>query len=315
MRNLLHLSSQPSLRSLSESHLIAPPSGDGGADDDDAVGHFAEEVCFSAPIEIPLSPASSSRQLIRGSKRVRGGDPFSDESPEAVERGAPNGFDFEQPEASIASKLKPTIVVIHPRAVFRDCFARCLEVSYQDHHVYSFASVEDWRGSTEPLASAPAVVIIVVESGDASSLIDLQSLDSATGKTSFVVVSDVDDVDHIVRTLKRGARGYIPSNLPFNVAVEAVRLVEAGGIFVPASSFVDREPPPAPVKPQVTLTERQTAVLEAIRHGKANKQIAYELNMSEHTVKVHLRHIMRKLKVRNRTEAAISSKSLISSKD
>ena len=52
-------------------------------------------------------------------------------------------------------------------------------------------------------------------------------------------------------------------------------------------------------------------VVEEIRHGKANKQIAYELNMSEHTVKVHLRHIMRKLKARNRTEVAVLSSSLL----
>ena len=43
----------------------------------------------------------------------------------------------------------------------------------------------------------------------------------------------------------------------------------------------------------------------------ANKQIAYELNMSEHTVKVHLRHIMRKLKARNRTEVAVLSGNLV----
>jgi DNA-binding NarL/FixJ family response regulator len=157
----------------------------------------------------------------------------------------------------------------------------------------------------------PAVAIIVVESGDASSLADLELLETAPEKMPVIVVSDSDDVDHIVRTLKRGARGYIPSSLPFNIAVEAVRLVEAGGVFVPASSFVDREQSPAHAKPGVTWTERQLAVIEEIRQGKANKQIAYELNMSEHTVKVHLRHIMRKLKARNRTEVAIFSESVV----
>jgi len=52
------------------------------------------------------------------------------------------------------------------------------------------------------------------------------------------------------------------------------------------------------------LTTRQLAVLEAVRRGKANKIIAYELNMCESTVKVHLRNIMKKLRARNRTEAA-----------
>lgn len=226
-------------------------------------------------------------------------------------RYTPEGLEVEQPDDSIAPNLKPVIVVIHPRAMFRDCFARCLEIAYDDHYVYSFSSVADWRGSTDPLALAAAIAIVVVEPGDTSGLNDLQSFDGATEKTSFVVVSDIDDVDHIVRTLKRGARGYIPSSLPFNVAVEAVRLVEAGGVFVPASSFVDREQPAEPLKAGVTLTQRQMAVIEEIRHGKANKQIAYELKMSEHTVKVHLRHIMRKLNVRNRTEVAIASRALL----
>ena len=52
------------------------------------------------------------------------------------------------------------------------------------------------------------------------------------------------------------------------------------------------------------FTSRQAAVVEALRKGKANKIIAYELNMCESTVKVHVRSIMKKLKARNRTEVA-----------
>src|SRR4029077_8673075 len=123
------------------------------------------------------------------------------------------------------------------------------------------------------------------------------------------------DFDHIVGALKRGARGYIPSSLSFKVAVEAVRLVEAGGVFVPASSLADRDRHTAAPKGTVALTERQMMVLEEIRHGKANKQIAYALKMSEHTVKLHLRHIMRKLNARNRTEVAVLSETLLAAKD
>nr|WP_246482341.1 LuxR C-terminal-related transcriptional regulator [Methylopila capsulata] len=52
------------------------------------------------------------------------------------------------------------------------------------------------------------------------------------------------------------------------------------------------------------FTARQAAVVDALRQGKANKIIAYELNMRESTVKVHVRNIMRKLKAKNRTEVA-----------
>jgi DNA-binding NarL/FixJ family response regulator len=213
-----------------------------------------------------------------------------------------------------AAKLKPGIVVIHCRAVFRDCFVLCLEIAYKDHEIFSFASVAEWCSSKQPNALAAAVVIFVIESGDEFNAAGFELLESEAANIPVIIVSDIDDFDHIARALKSGVRGYIPTNLPFNIAVEAVRLVKAGGTFVPASSFIhDRSEQP---KASAPLTERQLKVIEEIRHGKANKQIAYELNMSEHTVKVHLRHIMRKLRARNRTEVAVLSEDLFArSKD
>jgi DNA-binding NarL/FixJ family response regulator len=55
------------------------------------------------------------------------------------------------------------------------------------------------------------------------------------------------------------------------------------------------------------FTPRQAAVLEAVQHGKANKVIAYELDLKESTVKVHVRNVMRKLGAHNRTELAVLS--------
>jgi DNA-binding NarL/FixJ family response regulator len=60
------------------------------------------------------------------------------------------------------------------------------------------------------------------------------------------------------------------------------------------------------------FTTRQLAVIAALRKGKANKIIAYELNMRESTVKVHVRNIMKKLKARNRTEVAYLANTMLS---
>ena len=205
--------------------------------------------------------------------------------------------------------VKPAILVIHPRAFFRDCFVRCLEVSYKSHHILAFASISAWRNSLEQDASLPSVIVFFVDGSNEASFTDLEFLESAAADTPVVIMSDIDDINYVVRALKGGARGYIPTSLPFNVAVEAVRLVEAGGTFVPVSSLeLDRDAHEATSKTNDILTERQMMVVEALCQGMANKQIAYELGMSEHTVKVHLRHIMRKLKVRNRTEVAVLTK-------
>ncbi|EGP07831.1 two component transcriptional regulator, LuxR family [Bradyrhizobiaceae bacterium SG-6C] len=203
---------------------------------------------------------------------------------------------------------KPGIVVIHPRTFFRDCFVRCLEISYKSHDIIAFANIYAWRASQDGTALNPSIIVFFVDGTDASSANDLQYLETAATNTPVIIVSDIDDVNYVVRALKGGARGYIPTSLSFNVAVEAVRLVEAGGTFVPVSSLAMDRSKETSVKTGDILTERQMMVVEALCQGMANKQIAYELGMSEHTVKVHLRHIMRKLRARNRTEVAVLTK-------
>jgi DNA-binding NarL/FixJ family response regulator len=126
-------------------------------------------------------------------------------------------------------------------------------------------------------------------------------------------------------------RGYIPTTFNPRVAVEAMRLVHAGGTFVPASALKqcgnghrrvqgDRsevdEPAAAPpvAAPGAEagngeallreLTPRQREVLRLLCEGKPNKIIAHALHMQEGTVKVHVRQIMKKLKATNRTQVA-----------
>ena len=210
-------------------------------------------------------------------------------------------------------RAKPAILLIYSRPFLRDCFARCLQSAYGDHAVFSFDSIVRWRSSAEALALTPSVAIIVIESADMESLAELEFLQEAPDQVPVIVVSDIEDADQIVRTMKSGVRGYIPTNLPFSIAVEAVRLVGAGGVFVPASSFVHRVQPSAPANQGVTLTKREMSVLEEIRRGTPNKLIAHRLEISEHTVKLHVRHIMTKLKARNRTEVAIRSRDIVAS--
>jgi DNA-binding NarL/FixJ family response regulator len=72
-------------------------------------------------------------------------------------------------------------------------------------------------------------------------------------------------------------------------------------------------PGAAPFPPTSGLvTARELAVVRAIQKGKSNKVIAYELNMCESTVKVHVRRIMKKLTAKNRTDVAIKSQSVLS---
>jgi DNA-binding NarL/FixJ family response regulator len=226
--------------------------------------------------------------------------------------GLQDSYNGDEEDPSSKESKKPGIVIIHRRTVFRDCLALCLQTAYVDHDVLSFSSIAEWLGSRNQ-STFDAVIIVVIDAINESSTADLELLKTNTVANPVVIVSDTDDLNHIVRILKTGVRGYIPTSLSFNVAVEALRLVKAGGVFIPASSFVPGDDEPLiGARNSALLTDRQMKVVEEIRHGKANKQIAYELKMSEHTVKVHLRHIMRKLKARNRTEVAVLSETLFS---
>jgi DNA-binding NarL/FixJ family response regulator len=126
-----------------------------------------------------------------------------------------------------------------------------------------------------------------------------------------VVLSDVDCPEAVLDAFESGARGYIPTtDTTLGLTLEIVRLVRAGGTFVPPSSLALRRtsrrdlPQPAAPVPAESFTPRQMAVLRHVKLGKANKMIARELEMSESTVKIHLRNIMKKMKAANRTEVA-----------
>ena len=131
-------------------------------------------------------------------------------------------------------------------------------------------------------------------------------------EASAVVLSDRDEVDEANRALAHGARGYIPTSVECEVAVAALRLIGAGGTFVPADALrstaakTDDQPEGGRQRRSdgLDLTPRELSVIDLLREGKPNKLIARQLDMQENTVKVHVHNILRKLNAGNRTHAA-----------
>jgi DNA-binding NarL/FixJ family response regulator len=128
---------------------------------------------------------------------------------------------------------------------------------------------------------------------------------------SLVVVSAFHDRETVVRALDLGALGFIPKSAPRDVMVNALRLVFAGGIYIPPEALgrASNEKQPIagrPVSPaDLGFTERQLEVLALIMQGKSNKAISRMLDVAEPTVKHHVTAILKALKVANRTEAVI----------
>ncbi|ASY66017.1 Transcriptional regulator, LuxR family (plasmid) [Sinorhizobium sojae CCBAU 05684] len=203
------------------------------------------------------------------------------------------------------------LLLLDHRTLDRECLAQCL-VSYGvGLEVLAFGSTEEWRRDEDV---HPPIAAVLVNIGgrkvtDPNIAGEIAGLVMEFRPTPVVVLADTDELSQILKALECGAKGYIPTTIGFDVCVEAVKLAHAGGIFVPASSVLAThkviDSGGTAQRPMAGMfTQRQEEVIRELRRGKANKIIAYELNLRESTVKVHIRNIMKKLKATNRTEVA-----------
>lgn len=140
-----------------------------------------------------------------------------------------------------------------------------------------------------------------------------------------IVLSGSEDVDLMRSLIDLGVLGFIPKAYSPDVMLSAIRLVLAGGIYIPplllANAQAQGWQPDTPAAPahdanrsidglRNLLTERQIDVMRLLSQGKPNKLIARDLGISEGTVKIHLAAIFRALNVRNRVEAVVASRKL-----
>jgi DNA-binding NarL/FixJ family response regulator len=153
-------------------------------------------------------------------------------------------------------------------------------------------------------------------------------------EASLVVVADDEQPDDVIAVMQRGAEGYLSSHSAANLALSALSFLLHGGTYFPRNAIVhlpfpDEETPvssrestfadaagvmsaaqlgsTAHFLPSASpiLSERQMAISELLCRGQSNKMIGRTLNLPESTVKVHVREIMRKLSVSNRTQVAV----------
>jgi len=156
------------------------------------------------------------------------------------------------------------------------------------------------------------ILILDVEMQDMPWLESLKQIRELSPQTKIIVVSASEDTRTIRTILNTGVKGYIPKRSEIKVFNNAFKLVSDGGTYVPPN-LIDNTPlnnisgRNGGIK---TLTNRQSQVLDLIAQGKSNKQIAYDMGVSESTVKLHINALLRSLHVNNRTQAVITAQKI-----
>jgi DNA-binding NarL/FixJ family response regulator len=123
-----------------------------------------------------------------------------------------------------------------------------------------------------------------------------------------VMISAHEDCETIRKAMEYGAAGFVPKSTPVETIIYAIQQVLAGEVWLPESFELaisgDGESDIA--ERVASLTQQQYKILMMFNQGLLNKQIAYDLHVSEATIKAHATAIFRKLNVRNRTQAVIA---------
>jgi DNA-binding NarL/FixJ family response regulator len=145
----------------------------------------------------------------------------------------------------------------------------------------------------------------------------LRALRAAHPSLPVVIVSAADDPAEMRRVLDEGASGFVPKSSRSEELLAALRLVLAGGVYVPRAALSHAGEPASGESRRArrreragTLTSRQIDVLSLMARGLTNREICRVLKIAEGTVKTHIAAIFETLEVTNRTEAAVAAREL-----
>jgi DNA-binding NarL/FixJ family response regulator len=198
-------------------------------------------------------------------------------------------------------------IVADDHPLFRGAIRSALLLASPQSHVAEAGTFEEAIRLVVENPDADLVLLDLNMPGS-SGLSGLISLRAAQPSVPVVVISATDDGVTVRRALDLGASGYVSKSAGLDEIREAISTVLAGGVSTPKTLELSKETDPEVtdlIKRIQSLTPQQRRVLGMLGEGLLNKQIAYELSVSEATIKAHVSAILQKLNVDSRTQAVI----------
>jgi DNA-binding NarL/FixJ family response regulator len=201
------------------------------------------------------------------------------------------------------------LVIADDHPLFRDALRQAVSSVVASARVDEAGSFEELTALLDQDSDVDLVLLDLTMPGISgfSGLIYLRAQFPAI---PVVIVSASDDGGTIRQSLDFGASGFIPKRFGVDTLRDAIMKVLGGDIWVPADTDLSSATDPELARLRdrlVTLTPQQVRVLMMLSEGLLNKQIAYELGVSEATIKAHVSAILQKLGVESRTQAVIAA--------
>ena len=202
-----------------------------------------------------------------------------------------------QADAGRAAGVRAGVLLVDDHALFRTGVANIIN---QEPDLRVVAEAGNGVDAIEAyLRHRPAVTLLDLRMPVMEGVEVVRRIREHDPAARVIVLTTYDTDDEISQALKAGAKAYVLKDIPVDQLVGCIRDVLAGKTYIAPAAAAKL----AETVTRVQLTPRELSALRLLADGKANKEIANELDISERTVKTHLEHLFAKLGVTSRTEA------------
>ena len=197
------------------------------------------------------------------------------------------------------------IILADDHPLFRQALTITLKANFSNAEIFEAQTIPELEKYLEQVESAD-LLLLDLDIPGAQGFNSLISIRRCYPDLGVVIISGFEDKETIHKAMGHGAAGFIPKSTPVPEMLVAIKEVLTGKLWTPEGEFNAKKPQGITSDDRIaSLTPKQHKILLMFADGMLNKQIAYELGLSESTVKSHASTIFLKLGVRNRTQAVI----------
>lgn len=204
------------------------------------------------------------------------------------------------------------VLITDEQSLFRDGLSLRLKQINQDIEILQSSSLAEMQKLLSKESDID-ILIIDIDLAELNAAEIINKIKTIAPNIKIVAISSSEDTRNIKKILSCGVKGYIPKRSDSNILSGALKLILDGGTYIPPAMLdngLDYNSYQLNSPLKKNLTNRQSQVLDLIAQGKSNKQIAYDMGVSEATVKLHINALLRCLKVNNRTQAVITAQKM-----